>query len=516
MIESAKKTKSVFFFLFLLLALLMFGGSHLLGQKVPNTRKLEFWHTGMPSEFDYLASKEAELVTEVPSADRAPVEQAQSLMVLLYHGIREQPTADLVGWENFKNQMFALKQAGYQTVGLDEVEDFLYHGKPLPEKSFLLTFDDGRRDSYYPADPILEALDYRAVMFVITSTISDDDDFYLTENEYKEMVASGRWELASHGHDVHKSAPITLTGETGHALSNKLWLLPAARLESDVEYEQRITLDLLESKRQLETRFGVPVRAFAYPYGDYGQNSVNNTGRAEAAIQKAASALFHMAFYQAWGDAVVRNYPGAESFQIRRLEVKPEWTPGQLLATVTNGEDKSADFTTAMESDPGWLDGWGNVTFTPGRLNLAAEKDTTGATSYLDGTYLWTDFDLTLRARLLRGESFSILARVDDRKNFVFCSFGPNGISYGEHIDGNTIEGPGWYTDLSLLQGLELQAGIHLEGNTIRCLLNGVWGLETPFLRHTADHGMIGVSVWGPQKGESALEVISLDVRKIR
>ncbi len=516
MIKHIDKTKGVFFFLFILLAVLMFGGSHLLGQKVPTSRKLEFWRTGLPSEFDYLASKEVEIATDIPTAAQKSAESAQSLIVLLYHGIREQATADLVGWENFKNQMHALKAAGYQTVGLSDVEEFLLHNKPLPKKSFLLTFDDGRKDSFYPVDPILEALNYKAVIFVITSTISEDDNFYLTEKELKEMVASGRWDLGSHGHDIHKSETISVTGETGHVLSNKLLLLAAGRMENDTEYEQRITLDLLESKHQLESRFGVTVRAFAYPYGDYGQNSVNNADRAISAIQKAASALFHMAFYQSWGDALVRNYPGTDTFMVRRLEVDPEWDAGGLLTTVLGGEDKPVDFSTAMESNPGWIDGWGDMNVASGRLNLAAAKDTTGATSYLDGTYLWTDFELSLRARLLRGESFSILARVDQQKNFVFCSFGPNGISYGEHINGKTIDGPGWYTDLSLLQGLEIQAGISLKGNTIRCLLNGVWGVDTIFIQHTSDHGMIGVSVWGPEQGESALEVISLDVRKIQ
>ena len=516
MLRNIHKTKSVFFILFLLLACLMFGGSHFLGQKVPSSRKLAFWRSGVPPEFDYLASKEAALVTDVPAGAAASAETAQSLIVLLYHGIREQATADLVGWENFKNQMYALKQEGYQTVGLDDVEAFLLRNKPLPKKSFLLTFDDGRKDSYYPVDPILQALNFQAAIFVITSTISKDDSFYLTESELREMAASGRWELGSHGDDIHKSVTVGLTGETGHALSNRIWMLESGRLESDTEYQQRITLDLLESKRELETRVGVPVRAFAYPYGDYGQNSINYADRAVPAIQKAASALFHMAFYQPWGEAVIRNYPGTENFMVRRLEVKPEWDSEALLTQVQGGEDKPEDFATAMENNPGWIDGWGEVRFTPGRLTLSAAGDTTGATSYLDGTYLWTDFELTLRARLLRGESFSILARVDRQKNFVFCSFGSNGISYGEHINGTTVNGPGWYTDLSLLQGLDIQAGISLQGNHIRCLLNGVWGVDTVFLQHTADHGMIGVSVWGPQKGESALEVLSVDVRKVQ
>jgi len=514
-LRNPRTTRGVFFILFLTLGCLMFGGSHLLGQEVPSSQKLEFWRSGMPHEFDYLSSKALEPAAAIPHAADPSGRTAKSLIVLLYHGIRERPTADLVGWENFKNQMYALKAAGYETVDSAQVLDFLLRGQPLPEKSFLLTFDDGRKDSYYPADPILQALNYRALIFIITSAIAEDDDFYLTEGELKAMTASGRWELGSHGHDIHRSAALDLAGATGHALSNKLWLPEAGRAETDAEYGERIILDLSESKNQLESRFGATVRSFSYPYGDYGQNSVNHPAQAVSAVQDAVSTVYDLAFYQPWGEAIVRNYPGMDGFMVRRLEVKPEWTAATLLTAVRGGEDKPGDFSTAMAEDPGWTGGWGDATFSPGKLTVSAAPDTTGASTYLDGTYLWTDFELTLRGRLLRGESFSILARVDRNKDFVFCSFGPNGVSYGESVGGTVLEGPGWYTDLSLLLGLDVEAGMSVVGNTVRCRFNGVWGVESAFLRHTADHGMIGVSVWGPEKGTGALEVTYLEVRKI-
>jgi peptidoglycan/xylan/chitin deacetylase (PgdA/CDA1 family) len=38
--------------------------------------------------------------------------------------------------------------------------------KILPKKSFLLTFDDGRKDSFYPVDPVLKKLNYNAVILI--------------------------------------------------------------------------------------------------------------------------------------------------------------------------------------------------------------------------------------------------------------------------------------------------------------------------------------------------------------
>jgi peptidoglycan/xylan/chitin deacetylase (PgdA/CDA1 family) len=509
--------KKAFLALFLLLACLMFGGAHFLGREIPSSRKLVFWRAGAPPEFNYLSTKVSMLETEMPAATYPPSDagNAQSIPVLLYHGISEKGNSDVAGWDTFNAQMKALKASGYQTVSLARFEAFLLHGIPLPIKSFLLTFDDSRKDSFYPADPVLQALDYRAVMFVITSTISEDDDFYLSEKELKEMVASGRWELESHGRNIHQSAAVALAGQTAHALSNRLWLPGAARLETEDEYEQRVAQDLAESKHDLESRFGISVDSFAYPYGDYGQKNGNNADRAAAFIRTAVSSTYHLAFYQAEDRAFTRNYPRAEGFMARRFEVDPKMSPEDLLNIVRGGEDKPGNFSSSMPTNDGWIPGWGGIQFSPGSLTLLSDKDTTGASSYLGGTYLWTDFTLTLRARLLRGESFSILARVDNQKNYVYCSFGKNGVSYNEHVNGEDVEGPGWYTDLSGLGGLEMQAGISVQGRHVRCLFNGTTRVDTIFIKHAADHGMVGLGVWGPEKGASAVEVTGITVTEI-
>jgi peptidoglycan/xylan/chitin deacetylase (PgdA/CDA1 family) len=511
-----RNTKWFFLICLLFLAGLLYGGSTYLGRKIPSSEKLAQLIEGLPSQFDYLKAKQQILLTQLPPSVPPSKESsgdAQSLIVLCYHGISESPKQDNVGWDAFQQQMYLLKANGYQTVGMADIEDFLLHGKPLPKKSFLLAFDDGRKDSFYPVDPILSVLGYRAVMFVITSTVSaEDDGFRLTEGELRSMTDSGRWELGSHSRALHQSDGISLSGETGHAMSNKLWLMSAGRLESDDEFRQRILTDLALSKRDLESRFGITVHGFAFPFGDYGQDSRNFKDGAEAVIRDVVRSVFPLAFYQPWDEAVVRNYPGLDDFMVRRLEVDPAWTAADLLNTVQGGEDKDPDYSSRMERDDGWTRGWGDTQFTPGLLTLSAASDTTGATSYLDGTFLWKDFDLTFRARLVRGSSFSVLARVDRQKNFAYCSFGRNGVTYGERVNGEEIAGPGWSGDLSLFAGLEIQAGISLQGNEIRCLWNNIPLVNTTVIRHTSAHGMIGLSVWGPEKGGSKLEVLSLGV----
>jgi hypothetical protein len=111
-------------------------------------------------------------VKRVLAPDTANAKKASSIPILLYHGVINnpnwQPDGVSISLDDFRQQMFALKKSGYQTIKLEDYLAFTKGEKELPEKSFILTFDDGRKDSYYPVDPILRVLGYTAVMNVIT------------------------------------------------------------------------------------------------------------------------------------------------------------------------------------------------------------------------------------------------------------------------------------------------------------------------------------------------------------
>jgi len=183
--------------------------------------------------------------------------EAESVPVLLYHGVIEskkwEPDEVNIRVKDFRDQMLTLKKAGWKTVKLEDYLAFVRGEKKLPHRSFLLTFDDGRVDSYYPVDPILRALDYTAVMHVITnrsfSSGSKQETFHLSKEELKKMLDSNRWQMASHGRDDHDLIPIGPNGQKGHFLSNKMWIEEEKRLESQAEYKKRIYQDLLASKK---------------------------------------------------------------------------------------------------------------------------------------------------------------------------------------------------------------------------------------------------------------------------
>lgn len=260
---------------------------------------------------------------------------ASSVPVLVYHGMLSNPDNVSTSVGQFASEMFALKEAGYQTVRMSDFREYIAGRKELPEKSFLLTFDDGRKDSYYPVDPILKELDYTAVMFVITGTFSSPNNFHLTTSELQEMQNSGRWDLEAHAFRGHGTIPITAEGGQGHYYSNKMWLASENRLETDQEFQQRISSDLTQAKEQLRDQFGINAYAFAFPFNDFAQDSLNYS-EAENVFDNEVKQIYRLLFYQVDTDKESPgNTYGSHAQFIKRINVETTWDADDLLSVIS-------------------------------------------------------------------------------------------------------------------------------------------------------------------------------------
>lgn len=151
----------------------------------------------------------------------------------------------------FDSHLAYLKEQGYTTVGLDDLYKAFYLGLSLPEKSIVITFDDGCRDNYQFAYPILRKYGFRATFFV-PSNYLDNGQNYLTAGQAKEMSDAGM-DIESHtvGH-------VDLSALTGDALFR----------------------ELTESKLSLEKLTGREVFFIAYPFGRYNQEVIEDTKKA--------------------------------------------------------------------------------------------------------------------------------------------------------------------------------------------------------------------------------------------
>jgi len=125
---------------------------------------------------------------ELPAATAITVLQPDGVArtvnvpILMYHYVSTPPAnADIyrrdlsVPPELFGAHLDRLQADGYTTISLYDLVAYLQQGTPLPPKPVLLTFDDGYRDNYENAFPLLRARRMTATFFVVMEFITRND-----------------------------------------------------------------------------------------------------------------------------------------------------------------------------------------------------------------------------------------------------------------------------------------------------------------------------------------------------
>lgn len=80
----------------------------------------------------------------------------------MWHNLAEESSGDMtISVDTFRAQIEALHEAGFKTVSLQQLYDYVHFGTELPEKPIVLTFDDGYFSNYEYAFPILQEYDMR-------------------------------------------------------------------------------------------------------------------------------------------------------------------------------------------------------------------------------------------------------------------------------------------------------------------------------------------------------------------
>ncbi len=102
----------------------------------------------------------------------APLKPAHNVPVLMYHHIT--PAGGMINTTpaNFESQIAWLARNGYTSLTAARFAGHLA-GRPVPEKSVLITFDDGYLDNWVYAHPVLQRYGMNAVLFVITGWIGE-------------------------------------------------------------------------------------------------------------------------------------------------------------------------------------------------------------------------------------------------------------------------------------------------------------------------------------------------------
>jgi peptidoglycan/xylan/chitin deacetylase (PgdA/CDA1 family) len=171
----------------------------------------------------------------------------QTVPILVYHQFSDNHSDKLtIKKENFYEQMLYLKENGYKVIGLDQLLDFMEFKSPLPEKSIVITIDDGWSSAYEIAYPILKKFGFTATLFVYTDFI--EGEMAMTWSQLKEMAENG-FDVQSHTHSYQS---LTMVKDN----------------ESFKSYFDSLVQEIETSKMAIRQHLNLDCRYLAYPYGE--------------------------------------------------------------------------------------------------------------------------------------------------------------------------------------------------------------------------------------------------------
>ena len=175
----------------------------------------------------------------------------QTIPVLSYHAFSWKTSNNMtIREKDFEAQMSYLKTNGYHVVPLSRMLDF-FNGKELPEKSVVITIDDGWGSAYRIAYPILRKYGYPYTLFIQTNLINSAFKT-LDWDQIREMLSNSNLSIGSHT-ATHRD------------------LAQQKKGESFAKYFSSIRQDLSLAKKIIFQETGVDPVHLAYPYGSTSQ-----------------------------------------------------------------------------------------------------------------------------------------------------------------------------------------------------------------------------------------------------
>lgn len=120
------------------------------------------------------------------------------VLCLMYHSVDSEKGKGGIFVDEFEEHIKWIKDK--KTFKMEELKGLDYK---LPKNSILITFDDGYKNNYTLAFPILKKYNMKATIFLNTKFI-EKDDAYLNWAEIREMYESGLvdFQLHTHSHQL--------------------------------------------------------------------------------------------------------------------------------------------------------------------------------------------------------------------------------------------------------------------------------------------------------------------------
>ncbi len=192
------------------------------------------------------------------------------LPIIMYHQILKDKKAwgkYVISPDDFEKDLIYFIENGYTTITVQDLIDFEYNDKELPDKPIMITFDDGYLTSKVYLLPILKKYNAKAVVSIVgefTNRFTENKDTglsyaHMTWDDVKELVNSEYIEIQNHSYNMHK-----ISGRKG---------ITKLKKESLEDYRKALNNDILHMQDLIEKNTGYKPMAFTYPFGSISKDA---------------------------------------------------------------------------------------------------------------------------------------------------------------------------------------------------------------------------------------------------
>lgn len=181
-----------------------------------------------------------------------PEKDGVRVTVLGYHDFsKTRPVTDMcISTSKFSKQMQAIKDLKLNVISLEDFKQWKAGKKDIPDRSVLITIDDGWKAVYTEAYPILKEHGFPFTVYLYTDYI-DVGGRSMTTEMIKEMMENG---CSIGSHSVSHPSPGTVRGK---------------KSKGQEEYEKFLHSEFGVSQSKLKEKFAVDIDTYVYPGGHF-------------------------------------------------------------------------------------------------------------------------------------------------------------------------------------------------------------------------------------------------------
>ncbi|MBR1765174.1 MAG: polysaccharide deacetylase family protein [Ruminococcus sp.] len=202
---------------------------------------------------------------KVPAAEQtaAAIKEGICIPVIMYHSVYpETGTSEhIITPSQLESDLVYLKDNGFTPIFCSDVIAYRKNSAKLPDKPVILTFDDGCLNFRTNALPLMKKYDMCCTLSVVgrfaeyASEAAEPSPAYsyLSINDLKTVMSSGRVELANHSYDMH-------------ALGDRRGSTQMAS-ESFEVYRRALFNDVFAAQRLFRDELDREPAVYTYPYG---------------------------------------------------------------------------------------------------------------------------------------------------------------------------------------------------------------------------------------------------------